>query len=74
MTSAASTSRVPLALVVCFLSGAFFSVGALLAAAYVSILAFAFHGPSQGAAIQAEFDFFVDHVTFIAGLQFAAAH
>ena len=37
-------------------------------------LAFAFHGPGKWAANQAEFGFFVDHFTFLAGLLFAAAH
>jgi uncharacterized membrane protein YphA (DoxX/SURF4 family) len=63
-----------LALIVCFLTGAYFSEAALLAAAYVLFLAFAFHGPSQWAANQTEFGFFVDHFTFMAGLFFAAAH
>ena len=63
-----------LALVACFLTGAFFSEAALVAAAYVLFLAFAFHGPSRWAANQAEFGFFVDHFTFIAGLFVAAAH
>jgi putative oxidoreductase len=63
-----------LALIACFLSGAFFSEAALLAAAYVIFLGFAFHGPSHWAANQAEFGFFVDHFTFTAGLLFAAAH
>lgn len=35
-------------------------------------LAFAFHGPSHWEGNQAEFGFFVDHFTFIAGLLFAA--
>src|ERR1700748_3764983 len=35
-----------LALVACFLSGAYFSEAALVAAAYVIFLGFAFHGPS----------------------------
>jgi uncharacterized membrane protein YphA (DoxX/SURF4 family) len=61
-----------LVLVVCLLSGAYFSEAALVAAAYVLFLAFAFHGPSHWAASQAEFGFFVDHFTFIAGLLFAA--
>ena len=61
-----------LALIACFLTGAYFSEAALLAAAYV--LAFAFHGPSHWAGNQAEFGFFVDHFTFTAGLLFAAAH
>jgi putative oxidoreductase len=63
-----------LALIACFLTGAFFSEAALLAAAYVLLLAFAFHGPSLWAQDQAEFGFFVDQFTFIAGLLFAAAH
>lgn len=63
-----------LALIACFLTGAYFSEAALLAAAYVLFLAFAFHGPSRWAANQAEFGFFVDHFTFIAGLLFAAVH
>src|SRR5882724_1057670 len=57
------------------LTGAFFSEAALLAAAYVLFLAFAFHGPSHWSPDnQTEFGFFVDHFTFIAGLLFAAAH
>ena len=63
-----------LALAVCLLTGAFFAEGALLAAAYVLFLAFAFHGPSHWSGSQAEFGFFVDHFTFTAGLLFAAAH
>jgi uncharacterized membrane protein YphA (DoxX/SURF4 family) len=62
-----------LALIGCFLTGAYFSEAALAAAAYVLFLAFAFHGPSHWAGDQAEFGFFVDHFTFIAGLLFAAA-
>jgi len=57
-----------LALAVCLLSGAFFAEAALLAAAYVLFLAFAFHGPSHWSANQTEFGFFVDHFTFMAGL------
>jgi uncharacterized membrane protein YphA (DoxX/SURF4 family) len=63
-----------LALVACFLTGAFFSEAALLAAAYVLFLGFTFHGPSHWAGNQTEFGFFVDHFTFIAGLLFAAVH
>jgi putative oxidoreductase len=62
------------ALVACFLTGALFTEAALLAAAYVLFLAFAFHGPSHWAGNQAEFGFFVDHFTFVAGLLFAAVH
>ena len=57
-----------------FLTGAYFSETALVAAAYVLFLAFAFHGPSHWAKNQDEFGFFTDHITFIAGLLFAAAH
>ncbi|HEX7964223.1 MAG TPA: DoxX family protein [Gammaproteobacteria bacterium] len=63
-----------LALIACFLTGAYFSEAALVAAVYVLFLAFAFHGPSHWAGNQDEFGFFVDHFTFIAGLLFAAAH
>jgi uncharacterized membrane protein YphA (DoxX/SURF4 family) len=63
-----------LAIIACLLSGAYFSEAALVAAAYVLFLAFAFHGPSHWAGNQAEFGFFVDHFTFIAGLLFAAVH
>ncbi len=63
-----------LALIASFLTGAFFSEAALLAAAYVLFLAFSFHGPAHWAGNQAEFGFFTDHFTFIAGLLFAAVH
>ena len=63
-----------LALIAGFLTGAYFSEAALLAAAYVLFLAFAFHGPSHWAGNQAEFGSFIDHFTFAAGLLFAAAH
>src|SRR4051812_26772470 len=63
-----------LALVICFLTGAFFTEAALLAAVYVIFLAFAFHGPSHWEGNQSEFGFFVDHFTFMAGLLFAAVH
>ncbi|NGN44360.1 DoxX family protein [Mesorhizobium sp. CGMCC 1.15528] len=62
------------ALALALLTGAFFSEAALLAAAYVLFLAFAFHGPSHWEGNQAEFGFFIDHFTFIAGLLFAAVH
>ncbi len=61
-------------LAICLLTGAFFTEAALLAAAYVLFLAFAFHGPDRWEANQTEFGFFVDHFTFIAGLLFAAVH
>jgi uncharacterized membrane protein YphA (DoxX/SURF4 family) len=62
------------ALILCFLTGTYFSEAALLAAAYVLFLGFAFHGPARWSENQAEFGFFVDHFTFIAGLCFAAVH
>jgi putative oxidoreductase len=62
------------ALVICFLTGAFFSEAALLAAAYVLFLAFAFHGPSHWEGNQAEFGSFINHFTFLAGLLFAAVN
>jgi uncharacterized membrane protein YphA (DoxX/SURF4 family) len=62
------------ALVIAFLSGAFFTQACYLAAAYVLFLGFAFHGPSHWDGNQAEFGFFVDHFTFVAGLLFAAGH
>ena len=37
-----------LGLIACLLTGAFFAEAALLAAAYVLFLGFAFHGPSRG--------------------------
>lgn len=61
-------------LVIAFLTGAYFSEAALLAAAYVLFLAFAFHGPSHWEGNQTEFGFFIDHFSLIAGLLFAAVH
>jgi len=61
-------------LAMAFLTGAFFSEAALAAGVYVIFLAFAFHGPSRWEGNQAEFGFFVDHFTFLAGLLFAFAH
>jgi putative oxidoreductase len=63
-----------LALVICFLTGAFFTEAALLAALYVVFLAFSFHGPSHWTGNQMEFGAFIDHFTFMAGLLFAAVH
>jgi putative oxidoreductase len=62
------------ALVIAFLTGLYFRTAALLAAAYVVFLAFAFHGVSHWTGNQAEFGSFVDHFTFAAGLLFAAVH
>jgi uncharacterized membrane protein YphA (DoxX/SURF4 family) len=62
------------AIVIAFLTGAFFSEAALLAAVYVLFLGFTFHGPSHWEGNPMEFGFFVDHFTFIAGLLLAAVH
>ena len=62
------------ALVIAFLSGAYFTEACLVAGVYVIFLGIAFHGPSHWAKNQDEFGFFVDHFTFLAGLLFAAAH
>lgn len=61
-------------LVICFLTGAYFTEASLLAAIYVIFLAFAFHGPSHWSGNQFEFGSFVNHFTFFAGLLFAAVH
>lgn len=61
-----------LALVLCFLTGAFFREAALIAVPYVLFLACVFHGPAHWSGNQDQFGFFVDHLTFIAGLLFAA--
>lgn len=61
-------------LVIAFLTGIRFTEAALLAAAYVLFLALAFHGPGRWQQSQAEFGFFIDHFSFIAGLLLAAAH
>jgi putative oxidoreductase len=63
-----------LALVACLVTGAFFTEAALLAAAFVLLLGFLFHGPSHWPGNNMEFGFFVDHCTFIAGLLYAASH
>jgi len=56
------------------LAGGFFSEAAIAAGIYVIFLAFAFHGPARWEGNQAEFGFFFDHFTFLAGLLFAAVH
>ena len=43
-------ARLEAALVLCFLTGAFFRPAALIAAAYVLFLGFSFHGPATGPA------------------------
>ena len=64
-----------LALVLAFLSGAYFREAALLAAAYLIFLAFAFHGPSHWTDSEGlNFGAFFSHFPFAAGLLFAAVH
>jgi putative oxidoreductase len=63
-----------LALVLCFLTGAFFTEAAIAAAVYVIFLGIVFHGPAHWTGNQSEFGFFIDHFTFFAGLLFAAVH
>jgi uncharacterized membrane protein YphA (DoxX/SURF4 family) len=60
------------ALILAFLTGAFFTEACLLAIVYVLFLAFSFHGPGRWSGNPMEFGFFVDHFTFTAGLLFAA--
>jgi uncharacterized membrane protein YphA (DoxX/SURF4 family) len=62
------------ALILAFLTGAFFTEACLLAIVYVLFLAFSFHGPGRWSGNPMEFGFFVDHFTFTAGLLFAAVH
>jgi putative oxidoreductase len=57
-----------LAIVLAFLSGAYFRQVAFLTLLYVLFLGFMFHGPSHWAANMDEFGFFVDHFSFAAGL------
>jgi putative oxidoreductase len=62
------------ALAICLLTGLAFPAAAIAAAVYVLFLGFAFHGPAHWAGNQAEFGFFIDHFTFLAGLLFAACY
>jgi uncharacterized membrane protein YphA (DoxX/SURF4 family) len=62
------------ALAFCLLTGLVFPTAAIAAAVYVLFLGFAFHGPAHWAGNQAEFGFFIDHFTFLAGLLFAACY
>jgi putative oxidoreductase len=64
-----------LALVLCFLTGAYFREACLLAAAYVVFLAFAFHGTSTWTDSEGlHFGAFVSHFPFAAGLLFGAVN
>ena len=61
-------------LVLAFLTGAFFTEAAVLAAAYVLFLGFAFYGPGTWPGNPIQMGLFINHLTFVAGLLFAAAH
>lgn len=62
-----------LALVIAFLTGAYFREAALLAAVYVVFLGFTFHGPSHWTDAEGlNFGAFIGHFPFAAGLLFAA--
>lgn len=63
-----------LGLVLAFLSGAFFREAASLAVAYVLFLGFAFYGPATWGSSPMQMGFFINHLTFVAGLLFAAVH
>ena len=64
-----------LTLVLAFLSGVYFREAALLAAAYLIFLGFAFHGPSHWTDSEGlNFGAFISHFPFAAGLLFAAVH
>ena len=62
------------ALAIAFLTGLFFREAATVAAAYVLFLAFSFYGPEQWAGNLMAYGLFISHLTFIAGLLFAAVH
>ncbi|MGB3339216.1 MAG: DoxX family protein [Devosia sp.] len=63
-----------LGLVLAFLTGAFFAEAATLAVAYVLFLGFAFYGPASWQGNLMQMGLFINHLTFIAGLLFAAVH
>ena len=63
-----------LGLVFAFFTGAFFREAAVLAAAYVLFLGFAFYGPASWQGNPMQMGFFINHLTFLAGLLFAAVH
>lgn len=63
-----------LGLVLAFLTGAFFREAAALAALYVLFLGFAFYGPATWQGNPMQMGFFINHLTFTAGLLFAFVH
>jgi uncharacterized membrane protein YphA (DoxX/SURF4 family) len=63
-----------LGLVFALVTGAFFTEAAVLAVGYVLFLAFAFYGPATWPGNLMQLGLFINHLTFIAGLLFAAVH
>jgi putative oxidoreductase len=63
-----------LSIAVSFLTGRYLREAALVSIVYIIFLAVTFHGPSLWTGNQAEFGFFVDHFTFVAGFLFMLAH
>lgn len=63
-----------LALAIAFLTGIYFREAAAVAAAYVLFLGLSFYGPEQWSGNLMAYGLFITHLTFIAGLLFAAVH
>ncbi|MBO9588531.1 DoxX family protein [Devosia sp.] len=63
-----------LGLVLAFFTGALFTEAAALAAVYVLFLGFAFYGPASWPGNPMQMGLFINHLTFVAGLLFAAVH
>jgi uncharacterized membrane protein YphA (DoxX/SURF4 family) len=61
-------------LAIAFLTGLFFTEAATVAAAYVLFLGLSFYGPEKWSGNLMAYGLFVSHLTFIAGLLFAAVH
>lgn len=62
------------ALATAFLTGFYFREAATVAAAYVLFLGLSFYGPEQWSGNLMAYGLFISHLTFIAGLLFAAVH
>lgn len=62
------------ALALAFLTGLYFREAAVVAVAYVLFLGLSFYGPERWGGDLMAYGLFITHLTFIAGLLFAAAH
>ena len=62
------------ALAIAFLTGFYFREAATVAAAYVLFLGLSFYGPEQWSGNLMAYGMFISHLTFIAGLLFAATY